>query len=367
MSKVSGSKSKEQFSRDSNRKSKYVFKKSELIESCDTVLNSCNLTDGLVIQRFNDRILVEFEENSDNALHIKAQAICSQRQYLFDEAIVAGDQVEFQLIDARQNTSDTTIDSFSSKPLQQGIVTKLKPRRNILQRPTDGSNPNKIKFKNIGSNIDQLLIVTSVIPTVPLLSIDRYIVAALHADIPNIRIIVSKADLPQSEEYFESLKLYDNIGIPTIAISTNTGFNINTLRDLLENQTCIIVGQSGVGKSSLVSTLLPATDASVRVGALTHNEIGAHTTSNSRLYHLPNGGAIIDSPGIRELATWHITLEDLKSGFVEIESASNRCKYRNCKHTEIDEVHCGVRMALQEGIIATSRYNSYMTIVNESR
>ena len=127
----------------------------------------------------------------------------------------------------------------------------------------------------------------------------------------------------------------------------------------------ILIGGSGVGKSSLVSALLPTIDNTVRVGELNSHFTGAHTTSSSRLYHLPSGGAIIDSPGIRELATWHLPLDDIKTGFTEIDDASMLCKFRNCKHELIDENRCGVRQALKEGNIALSRFESYMTMVNE--
>ena len=144
---------------------------------------------------------------------------------------------------------------------------------------------------------------------------------------------------------------------------------MDELRACLRDNNSIFVGQSGVGKSSLVNALLP--DANTRVGALVRskNQIGAHTTSSSHLFHLggsadPGAGTIIDSPGIREIGLWHLPVEDIKEGFIEINAHAKNCKYRNCTH-DFDQEGCGIIAALEEGLITTRRYSSYMDLAKK--
>jgi ribosome biogenesis GTPase len=147
---------------------------------------------------------------------------------------------------------------------------------------------------------------------------------------------------------------------------------MEALRNALKGRSSVFVGQSGVGKSSLVNALLP--HANARVGDLVRsaNQIGAHTTSSSHLFHLADvttgkvgrhAGTIIDSPGIREVGLWHLPVEDIREGFVEVNEASKRCKYRNCTHT-FNQEGCGVIAALEVGAISAARYDSYMDLVD---
>ena len=146
---------------------------------------------------------------------------------------------------------------------------------------------------------------------------------------------------------------------------------MNELREAMKGQSSVFVGESAVGKSRLINALLP--EANARVGEIVRstNQIGAHTTSSSHLFHLAGldgsiditAGTIIDSPGIREIGLWHLPVEDIREGFVEINEAAKRCKFRNCKHT-FNQEGCQVIAELEAGRISTRRYDSYMDFVD---
>ncbi|EKX37103.1 hypothetical protein GUITHDRAFT_155035 [Guillardia theta CCMP2712] len=162
----------------------------------------------------------------------------------------------------------------------------------------------------------------------------------------------------------ETLKVYQRLGYPVIMTSTRTGQGLEELKSLLHNKTSILVGQSGVGKSSLLNALLP--QANARVGALSEwSGLGAHTTSHAELHFLPSGGNLIDCAGFRDFATWHLTLEEVQQGFREISQAALDCKFRDCSHISEPAEVCGVKRALEEGKIETSRMMNFRYIMNE--
>jgi len=131
------------------------------------------------------------------------------------------------------------------------------------------------------------------------------------------------------------------------------------LPELIDQRTSIVVGQSGVGKSSFINTLLP--EADLEVGELSHSSgEGTHTTTKAKLFHLPSGGQLIDSPGIRDFSLWHIGISQLQEGFVEIASLLGTCKFRNCQH-EL-EPGCAILSAVGEGKIGPERFSSYQRI-----
>ena len=144
-----------------------------------------------------------------------------------------------------------------------------------------------------------------------------------------------------------------------IVSSRHQPAQLSHLNELINNQTSIVVGQSGVGKSSLINTLLPS--AKLAVGELSESSgEGTHTTTRATLFHLPQGGKLIDSPGIRDFSLWHISIEQLQQGFIEIASRLGYCRFRDCKHEE--EPGCAIHAAVESKEIGKERFESYQRI-----
>eukprot|EP01038_Epipyxis_sp_PR26KG_P005542 gene5542-7661_t len=303
---------------------------------------------GLVIERLGDRLLVEIE-NANDGNNTLIQ--CLQRSNLVDVHAAVGDNVLFK---------------FHNGSFNQGVVLSVYERRNILQRPSATSNSNKLQLKSIAANIDQLFLIVSSIPLVPLSTIDNYIIAAHASNIPNVSIIVNKMDLLGSSlnELLENMNCYEKLGYNTFKTSIiDSNYGIESLKQALVNKTSMFVGQSGVGKSSLLNSIIPSLN--IKTGELIKNvNIGAHTTSNARLYKLADGGNIIDSPGIRELGIWHLSRDDIKLGFIEIYPFISKCKFRNCKHSHAEGNTCAVRNAVENGQINPRRYESFMKLIS---
>lgn len=270
---------------------------------------------------------------------------CNKRQHL--GPIVPGDRIKWQL------------DPVSGT----GIVTAVEPRYSLLSRPDD-----RDMLHAVAANVDQICIVIAPTPAPNQTTIDRYLIAATNQNISAI-LVFNKADLlpldSQKQELLELLEIYKNIGITTIIVSAQQQQHLDSLYEQLANKTSVVVGQSGVGKSSLIATLLP--EIAIRTGALTlQTQQGKHTTTNARLYHLPHmHGSIIDSPGMREFPLWKLEVADLAYGFIEFRPYLNDCKYRNCSH--LHEPNCGLNNAVDNGKISSKRLASYQKIISEMK
>lgn len=245
-----------------------------------------------------------------------------------------------------------------------GVIEAIYPRKNELTRPDyyDG-------IKVMASNIDQIIIVSAVLPTLSLNIIDRYLVICETAGIPAL-IVLNKIDLlsPEEREVVNAqLAIYENIGYETLLLSADTGENMAALDSYLSKGTSIFVGQSGVGKSSLINQLLPEVQA--LTGAVSDTSgLGQHTTTASRLYHLPQGGNLIDSPGIREFGLWHLEAEQITQGYREFQQVLGTCKFRDCKHG--NDPGCALREAVEAGKIDPIRFENYHRLIesrNESK
>ena len=239
-----------------------------------------------------------------------------------------------------------------------GVVEAVKPRRTVLTRPDfyDGIKP-------VAANIDQIIIVSSILPSLSLNIIDRYLVASEDVAIEPV-ILLNKVDLASEselEKITQDLKYYQNIGYRVYQASCQSGIGITEFQQALVNKTSIFVGQSGVGKSSLINQLLP--DENELTGAVSEvSGLGQHTTTAAKLLHFPLGGKVIDSPGVREFALWHLPDEKVTWGFSEFRDYIGGCKYRDCKHR--DDPGCAIREAVEKGIISTKRYQSYLRILD---
>lgn len=292
---------------------------------------------GLVISRFNKQYEVEALEGADQGCVHR----CSSRANL--EGIVAGDRVVW-----RAGAERT------------GIIESRLPRKTILERPD-----NYGRIKPVAANIDQMLIVIAVQPPPQVKLIDRYLVAAELMGIRPI-IVLNKTDLltPENEQKLQNLlRDYAALGYATVQVisSRHQTAVLSSLPELVCDHTSIVVGQSGVGKSSLVNTLLP--DANLAVGQLSESSgEGTHTTTQAKLLHLQHGGQLIDSPGIRDFGLWHIDVEQLQYGFKEIAAQVGLCRFRNCQHAS--EPGCAVTAAVAAGDISSRRFQSFIEIRN---
>jgi len=155
------------------------------------------------------------------------------------------------------------------------------------------------------------------------------------------------------------LTVYEKIGYPIIRLSAKNPSSLQQLETFVSNKIVAFVGQSGVGKSSLVNALIP--DANAAVGEVSESGLGQHTTTSAQLFHFPHGGALIDSPGVREFGLWHIEADQLINGFIEFLPFIGLCKFRDCKHQK--EPGCALKEALESKSIATSRFQSYFSIL----
>jgi ribosome biogenesis GTPase len=251
---------------------------------------------------------------------------------------------------------------FDMEPEQgTGVITNLHQRKNyIIRKAINLSKQAQI----IAANLDRaLLVVTLASPRTSLGFIDRFLVTAEAYDIPAC-LIFNKLDL-FSEEGLEILDeykaIYENIGYPCYSVSALEGTNIDEVKSLLKDKVTLISGHSGVGKSSLINRLLP--DLDLRTHMVSEwSDKGMHTTTFAEMFELPQGGYIIDTPGIRELGVIDIEKEVLSHFFPEMRERMNQCRFNNCRH--INEPGCAVLDALEEGEISPSRYNSYLSIYN---
>lgn len=289
---------------------------------------------GLVLAHYGTSLDIEDSAGSTIA--------CSKRQNL--GVIVPGDRVIWQM-DIENNT---------------GVVVAIEPRTTLLSRPDARG-----QLHAVAANVDQMFIVIAPSPAPSQTTVDRYLIAAQLQNITPI-LILNKQDLlstdPKQQELLDFCKQYTHIGVDTIMLSAKEKQNLDQLIERLNNKISILVGQSGVGKSSLISNLLPQHD--IKIGELcTLAKHGRHTTTTARLYHLQNQtGSIIDSPGIREFPLWQMEPAELASGFVEFKPFLNECKFRNCKH--INEPGCALLNAIQSGKISETRLLSYQKILS---
>ena len=289
---------------------------------------------GLVIAHFGVQVDVETLEGAEQGQVRR----CYRRANL--PALVTGDRVVWR-----------------ADNQQSGVIVALQPRRTELYRPD-----HRGQLKPVAANVDRLVIVFAALPQPHRNLIDRYLVAAEQAQLEPL-LVLNKADLlalPEHAEIRNWLDDYHSLGYRTLCLSADSGEGLDRLRGELKGHVSVFVGQSGVGKSSLINALLP--DADLRVGALSEmTGKGMHTTTTARLFHFPDGGDLIDSPGIREFGLTHISHDDLLDGFIEFRPFLGHCRFRDCQH--LHEPGCALLAAVTEGAISEGRMNSYRHIL----
>ena len=236
------------------------------------------------------------------------------------------------------------------------IIVAIAPRHNQLER---ADSHNKALIHVFAANIDCLVVVTSMRePDLKLGLIDRYLVIAAANNIP-AAVVINKADLADTTA---TRALYGALGLPVFAVvARSADGDIASLRNHLHGKICVVAGQSGVGKSSLVNALHPGTDA--RIGLVADAGHGRHTTTSARGYTLPGGGILVDTPGIRECAVTGLGTLDVALLMSDLASIHHQCHFADCSHTH--EPDCAVRAAVAQGLIAVSRYENYLSIISE--
>lgn len=259
--------------------------------------------------------------------------------------IAVGDKVEIDVEDADR---------------KQGLVVKLYDRENyIIRKSINLSKQTQI----LAANIDQaFLVVTFAKPRTSFGFIDRFLVSAEAYHIPTV-LVFNKIDIYDEEDlaYVSEVKeMYQSIGYPVLFISALIGEGVDELRRQCFNKTSLFSGHSGVGKSTLVNKLIPGID--LRTSEISDaSSKGVHTTTFAEMYKIPEGGYIIDSPGIRELGIVDLDKDEISHYFPEMRAMMKDCKFNNCSHT--NEPECAIKKGVDENKISLIRYESYLSIL----
>ncbi len=234
----------------------------------------------------------------------------------------------------------------------QGVIKSIDPRSSLLFRSDE------FKEKIIAANVTQIIVVVAAEPAFYEDLVSRCLIAAEAASL-KIVVVLNKCDLEQATRAaLAQLQLYRDLGYPLITLSAKQ--DISPLRPYLQGETSVLVGQSGMGKSSIINALLPAAQAHTREISQALNS-GKHTTTHARLYHLDDDSHIIDSPGLQEFGLAHVNEMDIAYAFVEFRPYLGHCRFSNCRH--LVEPGCAVLEAVIEGKIDSRRLGTFHKLV----
>lgn len=287
---------------------------------------------GLVIAIFSGNVLVQV---GDELLSCVLRGRLKKEWQMVTSLVVVGDEV------AVSRTPDG------------GVIEAIGPRRSQLSRPGFHT------YEHIMvANIDQVVIVASVHqPAFKRNLVDRFLLLARQVGVDPV-LVVNKCDLEDERVIRSWLAPLEPTGVRSILTSAATGQGLDELRAALAGKLSSLAGQSGVGKSSLVNALFPGLD--LKTQSTSYANKGRHTTTGSRLYPLPGGGYLADTPGIKDLSLWETEEEELAEVFPEVEALADGCKFRDCTH--VHEPRCAVRAAVEQGEIDAARYQNYVRL-----
>ncbi|MBP6335413.1 MAG: ribosome small subunit-dependent GTPase A [Bacteroidia bacterium] len=299
---------------------------------------------GLVIKSTGSQYLVRFEDGTILLCRIRGNL--RLKDFEATNPITVGDHVDVEW----------------KKGDDVGQITELHSRKNyIIRKSVKLSRQVQI----LAANIDRAFVVaTPMLPKTSLGFIDRFLATAEAYSIP-AGIIWNKSDIFDDEiwEYVTQTKeLYESIGYTVFCVSAVNGFGFNSLREEMKGKVNLFSGHSGVGKSSLINALIPG--LSLKTAAISTQHLkGKHTTTFAEMHILPEGGYIIDTPGIREFGMIDFDTYEVSHFFPEIFRVSKNCQYGNCIH--LNELDCAVKKAVESGEIASSRFDSYLSILTK--
>ena len=281
---------------------------------------------GLVVAAYGKRYEVELEN--------KQRISCVTRGKKTD--LACGDIVKIKLTDKAE-----------------GVVESSQPRKSLLYRS------NAFKSKILASNVTQIVIVLATQPSFYEALLNRCLVAAEAAQIKPL-IVLNKCDLADANDAKIKLQLYQDLGYQVLHLSAKQ--DIATLQPFLTNHQSVLVGQSGMGKSTIINALLP--NQNVRTQVMSEAlDSGKHTTTAAHLYHLDSSSSLIDSPGLQEFGLNHLSQQDLELAFKEFRPYLGKCRFNNCEHSH--EPDCAVINAVKAGKISSARLEFYQDLTQE--
>lgn len=301
------------------------------------------MTNGLIIKNTGSWYLVHTEDGKD--IECKIRGNFRLKDIKSTNPVAVGDRVCITL-----NTEGT------------GLITQIEDRKNyIIRRSSNLSKQTHI----IAANIDLcFLIITISQPYTSTVFIDRFLASAEAYRVP-VNIVINKTDIYSQDEteYMEALcSMYEHIGYPCIKVSALNNEGLESLREKMRNNISLFSGHSGVGKSTLINSLIP--NARLKTGAISdYHGKGMHTTTFSEMVEIPGGGYLIDTPGIKGFGTINMERQEISHYFPEIFRFSDKCRFNNCLH--LNEPGCAVRDAVENHFISQSRYKSYLNMIEE--
>jgi ribosome biogenesis GTPase len=292
-----------------------------------TKTNNLAPLQGTIVAAYGKRFQIELTEG-------KKRISCVTRGKKTD--LACGDLVTIKLTDKHEGVVETTL-----------------PRKTLLYRS------NAFKSKMLAANVTQIIIVLATQPSFYEALLNRCLIAAEAANI-KVLIVLNKCDLADNDDSKKKLELYTSLGYRVLPLSAKE--DISTLRPYLQGESSILVGQSGMGKSTIINALLP--NEAVRTQEVSHVlDSGKHTTTAAHLYHLDAESQLIDSPGLQEFGLHHLSTDELEHAFVEFRPFLGKCRFNNCKH--LQEPDCAIIEATQTNKVSQIRLSTYKMLCIE--